>query len=115
MRRIAVAALTAVLALGLAPAAGAAGVAATATGPARTAYDGQTYGGCLGVTIVVDFGDLDGAGQRGGVIQCEPTTGRALDVLQAYLKRREAAELMPDAQAEPALEPDIEAIEEDGQ
>ena len=83
MRRIAVAALTAVLALGLTPAAGAAGVAATASGPARAASDGQTYGGCLGVTIVVDHGDLDGAGQRGGVIQCEPTTGRALDVLQA--------------------------------
>ena len=83
MRRIAVAALTALLALGLAPAAGAAGVAATATGPARTAYDSQTYGGCLGVTIVVDFGNLDGDGQRGGVVQCEPTTGRALDVLQA--------------------------------
>ena len=83
MRRIAVAALTALLALGLAPAAGAAGVAATATGPARTAYDSQTYGGCLGVTIVVDFGDLDADGQRGGVVQCEPTTGRALDVLQA--------------------------------
>ena len=44
-----------------------------------------------------------------------PTLDSALDVLQAYLKRREAAELMPDAQAEPALEPDIEAIEEDGQ
>ena len=44
-----------------------------------------------------------------------PKLDNALDVLQAYLKRREAAELMPDAQAEPALEPDIEAIEEDGQ
>ena len=44
-----------------------------------------------------------------------PKLDSALDVLQAYLKRREAAELMPDAQAEPALEPDIEAIEEDGQ
>ena len=43
-----------------------------------------------------------------------PKLDNALDVLQAYLKRREAAELMPDAQAEPALEPDIEAIEEDG-
>ncbi len=83
MRRIAVAALTALLALGLAPAAGAAGVAATASSPARATSDGQTYGGCLGVTIVVDHGDLDGDGQRGGVVQCEPTTGRALDVLQA--------------------------------
>lgn len=44
-----------------------------------------------------------------------PKLDNALDVLQAYLKRREAAELMPDAQAEPALEPDIEAIEEGGQ
>lgn len=44
-----------------------------------------------------------------------PKLDNALDVLQAYLKRREAAELMPDAQAEPALEPDIEAIEEDAQ
>lgn len=44
-----------------------------------------------------------------------PKLDNALDVLQAYLKRREAAELMPDAQAEPTLEPDIEAIEEDGQ
>ena len=44
-----------------------------------------------------------------------PKLDNALDVLQAYLKRREAAELMPDAQAEPALEPDIDAIEEDGQ
>jgi uroporphyrin-3 C-methyltransferase len=44
-----------------------------------------------------------------------PKLDSALDVLQAYLKRREAAELMPDAQAEPALEPDIEAIEEDAQ
>ncbi|WP_082806355.1 uroporphyrinogen-III C-methyltransferase [Aquipseudomonas alcaligenes] len=44
-----------------------------------------------------------------------PKLDNALDVLQAYLKRREAVELMPDAQAEPALEPDIEAIEEDGQ
>lgn len=44
-----------------------------------------------------------------------PKLDNALDVLQAYLKRREAAELMPDAQAEPALEPDIEAIEEDRQ
>ena len=44
-----------------------------------------------------------------------PKLDNALDVLQAYLKRREAAELMPDAQAEPALEPDIEAIEEDVQ
>ena len=44
-----------------------------------------------------------------------PKLDNALDVLQAYLKRREAAELMPDAQAEPTLEPDIEAIEEDVQ
>nr|WP_237046111.1 uroporphyrinogen-III C-methyltransferase [Pseudomonas alcaligenes] len=44
-----------------------------------------------------------------------PKLDNALDVLQAYLKRREAAELMPDAQAEPVLEPDIEAIEEDAQ
>jgi len=44
-----------------------------------------------------------------------PKLDNALDVLQAYLKPREAAELMPDAQAEPALEPDIEAIEEDAQ
>ena len=44
-----------------------------------------------------------------------PKLDNALDVLQAYLKRREASELMPDAQAEPALEPDIEAIEEDAQ
>lgn len=44
-----------------------------------------------------------------------PRLDSALDVLQAYLKRREAAELMPDAQAEPVLEPDIEAIEEDRQ
>lgn len=44
-----------------------------------------------------------------------PKLDSALDVLQAYLKRREAAELMPDAQAEPTLEPDIEAIEEDVQ
>ncbi|WP_256662315.1 uroporphyrinogen-III C-methyltransferase [Pseudomonas sp. F(2018)] len=53
------------------------------------------------------------SGQK--VVASMPKLDDALTGLQAYLKRREAAELMPEAQAEPALEPDIEAIEEGGQ
>jgi uroporphyrin-III C-methyltransferase len=51
------------------------------------------------------------SGQK--VIASMPKLDDALTGLQAYLKRREAAELMPEA--EPALEPDVEAIEEGGQ
>jgi len=51
------------------------------------------------------------SGQK--VVASMPKLDDALTGLQAYLKRREAAELMPEA--EPALEPDVEAIEEGGQ
>ncbi|MBD9413736.1 uroporphyrinogen-III C-methyltransferase [Pseudomonas sp. PDM16] len=47
------------------------------------------------------------------VVASMPKLDDALSGLQAYLKRREAAELLPDAEAE--HEPGIEAIEEDGQ
>ncbi|MDG9922459.1 MULTISPECIES: uroporphyrinogen-III C-methyltransferase [unclassified Pseudomonas] len=53
------------------------------------------------------------SGQK--VVASMPKLDDALAGLQAYLKRREAAELMPEAEAEPALEPDVEAIEEGGQ
>ncbi|MDD0842310.1 uroporphyrinogen-III C-methyltransferase [Pseudomonas sp. Gutcm_11s] len=42
-----------------------------------------------------------------------PKLDDALNTLQAYLKRREAAELLPEAES--AVEPAVEAIEEDGQ
>jgi uroporphyrin-3 C-methyltransferase len=51
------------------------------------------------------------SGQK--VVASMPKLDDALTGLQAYLKRREAAELMPEA--EPVLEPDVEAIEEGGQ
>lgn len=44
-----------------------------------------------------------------------PKLDAALDVLQAYLKRREAVELMPDAQAESTAEQGDEVIKEGGQ
>ncbi|HSX70262.1 MAG TPA: uroporphyrinogen-III C-methyltransferase, partial [Pseudomonas sp.] len=44
-----------------------------------------------------------------------PKLDDALGSLQAYLKRREAAELAPEGEAEPGSEPQVEATEEGGQ
>ncbi|WP_252273621.1 uroporphyrinogen-III C-methyltransferase [Pseudomonas subflava] len=44
-----------------------------------------------------------------------PRLDDALGSLQAYLKRREAAELAPEDEAEPGSEPQVEATEEGGQ
>lgn len=81
MRTLAVAALTtAFVVLGLVPV-GAAGPGGAGAAPAAAAAGRNPE--CPGVTIVVDQGDLTGRGLRKGVIQCEPTTGPALDVLRA--------------------------------